>query len=286
MRGGGFQEVNDMPKIVPHVIIVGVGLLGSSIGLAVKKRGLADTVIGIDRCRKTLDVALQREAVDSVATELDVLAEINDGLAIICSPVRSIVDNVERIAAVNAHLLISDVGSTKANVCYALDRHDLRFIGAHPIAGSEKSGPEFGNADLFQDRLTVLTPTASSRTEDIELLQRFWELLGSRVLQLAPEQHDAILAKTSHLPHAVAATLASLMTEADRPFCGTGFADTTRIASGPPAVWTDIFLENRLQLLAFLEVFGDRLESLKTALQDNEAAAVTRFLEAAQKNQR
>jgi len=115
-------------------------------------------------------------------------------------------------------------------------------------------------------------------------LQCFWESLGSRVLQLAPEQHDAILAKTSHLPHAVAAALASIITEAERPFCGTGFADTTRIASGSPAVWTDIFLDNRLQLLALLEVFGDRLASLKIALEASNQAAIARFLESARKN--
>jgi len=274
-----------MSKIVSDLIIVGVGLLGSSVGLAVKKHGVADTVIGIDRCRETLDIALRREAVDVVATELDVLAEINaeinDGLAVICTPVRSIVGVAERIAAVNGNLLISDVGSTKVNICRELEQRDLRFVGAHPIAGSEKSGPEFCDADLFQDRLTVLTPTASSRAEDIERLQLFWESLGSQVLLLEPQQHDAFLAKTSHLPHAVAAALASLITEVERPFCGTGFADTTRIASGLPVVWTDIFLDNRLQLLAMLEVFGDRLESLKTALEDSDAPAVTRFLESA-----
>ena len=272
-----------MPKIVSHLIIVGVGLLGSSLGLAVKKRGLADSVVGIDRCRETLEIAQQRGAVDTVANEFDVLTEINDGLAIICTPVRKIVGNAERIAALNNQVLISDVGSTKANICYAMERCSVRFVGAHPIAGSEKSGPTFGDANLFQNRLTVLTPTASNRTEDVERLQCFWESLGSRVQTLTPEQHDAILAKTSHLPHAVAASLASLLTEADHPFCGTGFADTTRIASGSPTVWTDIFLENRLQLLAFLEVFGNRLEHLKTALQDSDEAAVVRFLESAQK---
>ena len=273
-----------MVKIVSHLIIVGVGLLGSSLGLAVKKRGLADVVIGIDHCRGTLEIAQQRGAVDVVALDFDDLATINDGLAIICTPVRSIVSHAERIAAVNNHLLLSDVGSTKANICHAMEQHGLRFVGAHPIAGSEKSGPAFGDADLFQDRLTILTPTDSSRAEDVERLQFFWESLGSRVLILIPEQHDAYLAKTSHLPHAVAATLASLLTEADKPFCGTGFADTTRIASGSPTVWTDIFLENRLQLLAFLEVFSDHLATLKIALEGSDEAAIVRFLESARKS--
>jgi prephenate dehydrogenase len=145
-----------MSKIAHHLTIVGVGLLGSSLGLAVKKRRLADTVLGVDRCQKTLDVAHRRGAVDAVATEIDALADIDDGLAIICTPVRSIVGEVERITAINKKLLISDVGSTKANICRELEQRRYRFIGAHPIAGSEKSGPEFGNADLFQNRLTVL----------------------------------------------------------------------------------------------------------------------------------
>jgi prephenate dehydrogenase len=272
-----------MSKITSHLIIVGVGLLGSSFGLAVKKRGLVDRVLGIDRCEKTLDIACRRGAVDTVAAELDALAGIDDGLAIICTPVRTIVGIAERITALNKRLLISDVGSTKANICHELERRGCRFIGAHPIAGSEKSGPEYGDADLFENRLTVLSPTDSCCSEDIELLQRFWESLGSRVRTLEPEQHDAILAKTSHLPHAVAATLASLLTDAEHPFCGTGFADTTRIASGSPSVWTDIFLDNRQQLLVVLEEFGNRLEDLKTALQTGDAATVTRFLKSAQR---
>ena len=272
-----------MLKIVSHLVIIGVGLLGSSICLAAKKRGFANTIIGIDRCQETLDIAQQREAVDVVATELDVLTEINDGLAVICTPVRSIVGVVEQITAHNGNLLISDVGSTKTNICSELEQRNFRFVGAHPIAGSEKNGPQFGHADLFQNCLTVLTPIASSRSEDIEFLQRFWEALGARVQKLEPERHDAILAKTSHLPHAVAASLAALLTETESPFCGTGFADTTRIASGPPAVWTDIFLENRQQLLSALEEFGDRLDALKVALRDGDVAAIVRFLESAQK---
>jgi prephenate dehydrogenase len=271
-------------SIASHLIIVGVGLLGSSIGLAAKKRRLVDTVIGIGRRRETLDIALRRGAVDVVSTELDILTEVDNALAVICTPVGVIVNDAARIAARNKKILLSDVGSTKANICRELERQGLRFVGAHPIAGSEKSGPEFGDSELFQDRLTILTPTISNRSEDVECLRLFWESLGSRVVCLEPERHDEILAKTSHLPHAVAATLASLLTEAERPFCGTGFTDTTRIAAGPPPVWTDIFLENRLQLLAVLQEFGDHLEDLKTALREGDTNAITKFLELARRS--
>ncbi|MCL2005428.1 MAG: prephenate dehydrogenase/arogenate dehydrogenase family protein [Planctomycetaceae bacterium] len=277
-----------MPKTFSSLIIVGVGLLGSSVGLAAKKRNLAESVIGIGNCRQTLDIALQRGAVDQISTTLDCLTEITDGLALICTPVGAIVELAEKIAAVNSNILISDVGSTKGNICCELEKrllkYDACFIGAHPIAGSEKTGPEFGNADLFQDRLTVLTPMSTSCPRDIERLQVFWESLGARTLLLEPNRHDEILARTSHLPHAVAAALASLLRASDHPFCGAGFADTTRIALGSPAVWTDIFLENQHRLLAVLDEFGSRLEELKSAIRTADAVAVSRFLESAQEH--
>ena len=273
-----------MSPIVSRLIVVGIGLLGSSIGLAAKKRGLAETVIGIDHCQETLDVARRRGAVDLVLMEPDILSEIDDGLTIVCTPVGAIVGNISRMAALNDRLLFSDVGSTKENICRELERRKFRFIGAHPIAGSEKNGPEFGNADLFQGRLTILTPTASSRSADVERLQLFWESLGSQVVRMEPERHDKVLAKTSHLPHAVAAALSLLLTETERPFCGTGFTDTTRIAAGPPTIWTDIFFENRRPLLAALEEFGHRLDALKAALQNGDTTTIAHFLESAQKN--
>ena len=273
-----------MTNPVSNLIIVGVGLLGSSIGLATKKRHLAKKVIGLANCRKALDIALQRGAIDAASTEFNIISEIDDGLAIICTPVGTIVELAEQINAANNRVLMSDVGSTKENICYTLEQRGYRFVGAHPIAGSEKSGPEFGNGDLFQNRLTILTPTASSCPIDIEQLRYFWESLGSRVVCLEPRRHDEILAKTSHLPHAVAAILASLLTEAEQPFCGTGFADATRIAAGSPTVWADIFLENRQHLLSVLEEFAGRLRSLNNALQEGDIQSITQFLESAQRN--
>ena len=274
-------------KPLSHLVIVGVGLLGSSLGLAAKKCHLADTVIGIENCPQTREIALRRGAVDQVIADPGGLSDIefsdiNDALAIICTPVRTIVDYADRMAVVHGNILLSDVGSTKGALCDELEQRGCRFIGAHPIAGSEKSGPEFGDGNLFQDRLTILTPTASSLPHDVKRLRTFWESLGAYTICLEPRRHDEILAKTSHLPHALAAALASLVEPAEHPFCGTGFADTTRIAAGSPAVWTDIFLENRQPLLAVLEELGDRLETLKTALRTEDTVAVTRFLETAQ----
>jgi prephenate dehydrogenase len=162
-----------IPKTVSNVFIVGTGLIGSSIGLAVKKRHLAETVIGVDNCKKTLDIALRRGAIDTAFTGLNSLSKIDNGLAIICTPVRTIVEYANQIAAINSNILISDVGSAKGNICYTLEQQGHRFVGAHPIAGSEKSGPEFGDSDLFQSRLTVLTPTASSCPQDVEQLRCF-----------------------------------------------------------------------------------------------------------------
>ncbi len=269
-----------------RLIIVGVGLLGSSLGLAAKKHGLVESVVGIGRRPESLEIARNRGAIDVVATDFSIVAGMGDALAVVCTPVGRIAADAKRLAEINPDLLLSDVGSTKAGICRAVTEIGCRFVGAHPIAGSEKSGPEFGDADLFQNRLTILTPDKRNRPEDVERLRRFWTKIGSRVVCMEPELHDRILAKTSHLPHAVAATLASLPTEEERPFSGTGFASTTRIAAGPPEVWTDIFLENRLPLLDALNEFTERLERLRNAIKNGDTEAVAEFLREAQERPR
>ena len=264
-----------------RLIIVGVGLLGSSLGLAVKKRNLAGTVLGIGDCVESLSIALRLGAVDTFSVGFDSVIGGDDSLAVICTPVNVIAECAFKIASVNDTILISDVGSTKTNICASLDSLGCRFVGGHPIAGGERSGPDFGDADLFQGRLTVLTPTSSSRSDDVERLRFFWESLGSHIICMEPAQHDAVLARTSHLPHALAAALALCVDESEHVFCGTGFADTTRIASGSPSIWTDIFMENRENLLFALERFGSRLDELRTFLCDGDEAAIAQFLSAA-----
>ena len=273
-----------MSKKLSSLVIVGTGLLGSSIGLAVKKRNLADTVLGIGHCSATLETALRRGAVDRISTDFAPLSAMDDALVLICTPVGVIVELAEKIAAVNSNILISDVGSTKENICRQLAQKHYRFIGGHPIAGSEKTGPEFGNPDMFQGRLVLLTPGDTACQNDINRLKTFWESLDAKTMCIESALHDAILARTSHLPHLTAFLLVSLLRSTDHPFCGQGFADSTRIAAGSTEIWTDIFLDNQKHLLAALDEFCGHLDVLKSALRQGDAAAVSQFLESARKN--
>lgn len=264
-----------------HLIVVGVGLLGASIGLAVRQRGLARTVIGIGRNRSTLDIALRRQAIDIGLTDWRAVPLVpgQTTLAVVCTPVSTIPEMVGRVTALLGEApetLITDVGSTKESICRTIA--DPRFIGSHPIAGSEKTGPEFGDSELFQGRTTILTPTERNRESDVERIERFWTSIGSRVVRMDARRHDEILAVTSHLPHALSATLQSVPTHEESLFSGTGFLGMTRLAAGSPEVWGDIFTENRDSLLAALCRFEDRLHELVAALEAGDKERIVRFL--------
>jgi prephenate dehydrogenase len=152
------------------------------------------------------------------------------------------------------------------------------FVGSHPLAGSEKRGPEFADADLFAGRLTVLTPNAATDPAALDRVAAFWQGLGSRTRIMPPEEHDRALALTSHLPHLLAAALAGMLPVELEPLTATGFRDTTRIAAGDPALWAAIFTHNRIALRSALSGFETRMCDFRTALENNDAAALTDLL--------
>src|SRR5262249_43221504 len=158
--------------------------------------------------------------------------------------------------------LLTDVGSTKAkivsDIASRLPRH-LQFVGAHPLAGSEKSGPENARVDLFDGRLTILTPTEQTPPAAAENAHEFWSSLGCRVWTMTPERHDSVLALTSHLPHLVSAALARALPNEHQELTGTGFKDVTRLAGGEPELWAAIFHQNAANLTAALDRFGSEL---------------------------
>lgn len=260
-------------------IIIGVGLLGGSLGLALRQRHPGATIFGVDRFPN--EAARQLGAVDVMLTGLDSIpvAANEPTLAIVCTPVGEIRSYIHRILehlGIGGHLLVTDVGSTKASICREID--DLRFLGSHPIAGSQRSGFEAAQANLFENRVTVLTPTARHDRTDIDRLRRFWSSLGSTVMEMDAEKHDKILAVTSHLPHLLSASLAATVTEQERPFTGTGYADMTRLAAGSPEVWRDIFLDNDENVLAALRRFQARLAEFAEILQSGDAVQLEAFL--------
>ena len=183
--------------------------------------------------------------------------------------------------------LITDAGSTKQQIVSALDGNlprNCRFLGGHPIAGSEKTGANYAQADLFDGRVAVITPTRNTRAEDYDLLESFWQGLGSIVLQMSPEEHDRALAVTSHLPHMVSAALANTLTENYFRLAGSGMLDASRLASGDANLWKQILLQNRENVMKALELYHGQLQALHTAFRNNDEAALERFLMTAKKN--
>jgi prephenate dehydrogenase len=182
---------------------------------------------------------------------------------------------------------LTDVGSVKQAVVEALDgglARACRFLGGHPVAGSEKAGPANASPDLFEGRVAILTPTKNTRAEDFDLLEQFWQSLGSVVVQMTPEEHDRALALVSHLPHIAAVVLAMTAPEKYFRFCGSGMLDTTRVAAGDPSLWRQILTLNRDNVLTALEQYGSNLAALHGALRDNNEDEIKRFLTLAKKN--
>lgn len=241
----------------PCVAIVGVGMIGGSLGKAVLQRRLANRVVGVGRSPTSLAEALHGGAVSE--TSLDLPAAVADAdLVVVATGVAAIPALLEAIdAAVRPGTLLTDAGSTKGSIVAAWERslgtRRGRFVAAHPIAGSHHRGPAAAAADLFAGRVTVVTPAPRTPPADVEAIGRFWAAVGSTVVALSPAEHDAILARTSHAPHVVAAAIAAATPAADRRFTAGGWRDTTRIAAGDPGLWADILLDNAAAVAAAID---------------------------------
>lgn len=266
-----------------NVAILGVGLIGGSIGMALLKRKLAKTIVGIGRRLESLEVAQARGCVTQITTNLAEGVGQAD-LVIVCTPVDSIAHFVRQAAQhCPPTCVLTDAGSTKEKIVTAIESAQIQpaFIGSHPIAGGEKSGPDAATADLFANRVTVVTPTPQANAAALAALREFWQSLGSRVIEMSPADHDIVLARTSHLPHLVAAALAAA-TPADEQtlaLTGTGWADTTRIAAGDAELWRQIFLANQDATLKALADFETVLKTWRDALQSANGPLLTDLLQ-------
>ena len=264
--------------------ILGVGLLGGSIGLAVKSKLTSCKVVGYGHRRSSLDTALAVGAADEVYDDPAAAVQGAD-LVILCTPVGTFPDLLAAIAPSLAdRAIVTDVGSTKSSVVEAAGKflpQTARFVGSHPIAGSEKRGVEFARADLLHGATCILTPEPSTDRDALELIDSFWRLLGMRTTRVSPAEHDRRLADVSHLPHALAAALVRMQDDASFALAGKGFADTTRIAAGDANLWRDIFLDNRANLIASIERVGGELARLADHLRAGDGDAVRAWLDAA-----
>jgi prephenate dehydrogenase len=274
------------------VAIVGVGLIGGSIGLALRERKLARQIIGIGRRQNSLDAARKIGAIDQGVTSLSAgVAEAQ--LLIVATPVDTIAERVIQAAAVAPPgCLITDAGSTKESIVATIDaglanrRSGPRFVGSHPLAGDHRTGPTHARADMFDGRTVVVTPTEHTRPAAVTEASGFWESLGANVVTMAPDKHDAALAVTSHLPHLVAIALAASTPSEFLQLTASGWRDTTRIAAADPKLWQPIFAANKERVLDALDLLSQKLESLRDALDQGDYESLTAILEAAAKKKR
>ncbi len=280
--------------IFNRIAIIGLGLMGGSLGLAIKQKGLAREVTGFARRSETRELALELGIADQVF-ERPADAVKNAELAIFCTSVSSI---PELIGVCRSNLadggVMTDVGSCKAEIVKRVESlfppGPVAFIGSHPIAGSERQGIEAASAMLYQNAIVALTPTRRTAPAARVQIERLWHALGARLQMISPAAHDRLLAKTSHLPHLVAALLASCTgrIQLDRVgrFCGTGFFDTTRIAEGDPRLWRDIIRANQSAIQNELAVFSRETEHLLAILKSDDLEMLEKYLQTSRDRRR
>ncbi|MDK2742830.1 MAG: prephenate dehydrogenase/arogenate dehydrogenase family protein [Nitrospira sp.] len=276
-----------------QVAIIGVGLIGGSLGMILRRKALADHVVGVGRRVENLKTAVALGAIDRYVADPQEGVRGSD-LVILATPV----DTYERHLREWAHCLapgaiVSDVGSVKGTL---VERSEtampmgVHFVGAHPIAGKEKTGVAAGSDQLFKGARCILTPTKRTDTTALERVRQLWEETGSILLSMDPHLHDQILGAVSHLPHVVAFALMNALAELrDQQLpsldlaghSGGGLRDTTRIAASSPEMWRDIFLWNRDNVVSYIDRYGRALDELKQLIKAGDAAGIEKVLERA-----
>jgi prephenate dehydrogenase len=270
-----------------RVAIVGVGLVGGSFALALRRAGAVATIVGVDRNAEALARAAALGVIDTAAESVSDAASGAD-LVVVAVPVRAIASVLHDVAlTLDPGAVVTDVGSTKADVTEEA-RAELRalfprFVPGHPIAGREASGVEAATAELFKGARIVLTPAAETAPEAVDLVRTCWEAAGGRVVQLEAATHDRIFAAVSHLPHLLSFALVSeIGSRADAAelfsFAAGGFRDFTRIAASSPEMWRDIALQNRSALLAELDRYGARLAVFRALIDKGDGPGLQRLM--------
>jgi prephenate dehydrogenase len=270
------------------ISILAPGLIGGSVALAAT-RAFPEASLFIWSRRQEALAPIQK-ALPKAKTGTDLPAAAGSDLILLAAPASALADLVRSLLPhLSGNTLVTDVASVKGSVekeLAPLLQGRARWIGSHPMAGSEESGFHAARADLFQNATVILTPTPSTAAQTTQDISTFWKALGARVVEVTAEEHDRQVARVSHLPHAVAATLVRVAGPKGLPFAGPGYRDTTRIAAGPTAMWTEILLGNREEILKGLQDFRGQLQDLEKALENRDAAALTKFLEDAAKIRR
>ena len=276
---------------VDHIVIAGVGLIGGSVGLALKQAGFKGKIIGLGRRWSTLKLAIDAGAVDSVSMDFDEALKDAD-LLVIGTPVDKITEIAkEAVKYIPKGCIITDVGSTKklVNEIEKLMPDDVYFVGAHPMAGSHKTGVDSANSHLFEKSMCIITKTEFTNSNALNIVSEMWHTIGAYVNIMSPEEHDFLIASASHLPHTVACALVNVVSDAENhqgraiDFSATGFADMTRIASGSPEIWKGILLQNADMVALVLGKMELELATFRTILENKNEEKLTEKLNQAKK---
>lgn len=276
------------PQRIRRLAIVGCGLMGGSVALALKRAKYVDEVVGYSRNPVTREMALSMGVIDRAA---DDLAQAVDGadVVILATPVGALAPTMSAIAPhLEREAVITDVGSTKSDVIRHaqahLGEHISRFVPAHPIAGKEHAGVEHAEANLYENRKVILTPLPQNNQEAIVTVQALWRVCGADVVTMSPQDHDSVFAAVSHLPHLLAFSYINGL--ANQPeidlflaMAGPGFRDFTRIAGANPDMWRDVFNSNRSAIQAQLNHFKTALHQFEAALEASDSATLEAFVQ-------
>ena len=272
------------------IALAGVGLLGGSLGLAIKRRGLAGRVDGYVRRTASIAECEKMGVVDSATPNLERAVKDAD-LVILCTPLSQMRELMLKMRpSLKKGAVVTDVGSVKGSVVDELEpivaEAGAHFVGSHPMAGGEKTGVLAARTDLFDNAVCLVTPTPSSNKDAVGQVEEFWKAVGGRVFKFTPAAHDDLVSRASHLPHVVASELANYILSPAHPpeqatVCANGFRDTTRIASGSPEMWRDIAMANRRNLGRVLGVFIEDLQEFQLALDQGDVRAIEEFFEKA-----
>ena len=279
--------------ILNKLVIIGVGLIGGSFALALRRASLVEHIVGIGRSRENLLRAKELGVIDEIANDLQETLKDAD-LVLLAVPVGQIGKTIAQISVyLESKTIVTDVGSTKQDVIIAARSflaHNLRnFVPSHPIAGTELSGVNAANANLFHHKHLILTPLEETSVDAIHYITSLWQSCGARISQMQASQHDEIFATMSHLPHILAFTLMNHVCTIAKGspsnllrFAGTSFLDFTRIASSSPEMWRDICLTNQASLLCQIDAYQDELATLRKMLANNDGVTLEKTFSNAQ----
>ncbi|HVV00705.1 MAG TPA: prephenate dehydrogenase/arogenate dehydrogenase family protein [Verrucomicrobiae bacterium] len=269
------------------VTLVGVGLLGGSLGLALKRRGMAESIAGFVRRQASIAECEKAGCVDFATRDLAKAVQ-NAGLVVFCTPLAQMLPIAkEMLPSLRAGAIVTDVGSVKAGMVRDMDklfaRTRVNFVGSHPMAGGEKMGVAAARADLFVNAACIVTPSSRTKPKALRAVRGLWRGVGGRVLQLSPGDHDSLVSRSSHLPHFVAAAVVRTVLTQGKPreqgeVCANGFRDVTRVASGSPEMWRDIGIANSARIGKALAAFIRDLRRLQRVIRAGDAPRLQKYL--------